>query len=31
MEDMLYEVGIGRFVGLRLPGPLPDERTSATC
>ena len=39
MEDMLYEVeSVRRFVGLRLPGPLPDETTilkwrstSATC
>ena len=28
MEDMLYEVeSVRRFVGLRLPGPLPDETT----
>ena len=27
MEDMLYEVESRRFVGLRLPGPLPDETT----
>ena len=27
MEDMLYEVeSVRRFVGLRLPGPLPDGR-----